>query len=163
MRLFGSANPEIAGLELHDPGCLFGPASPSLRKGLRPCLVMLCLSSFMTIAGALIASPVFADTESDLTRLEIKFFQHNYPKDNQPARLERLEKMVFGEVKSGGDNDRLAKLIEAVPVSDTTPSDAAVTGGAGHGASPEDLTAEEPRPSTSSQGTPEPSSCPVLV
>jgi len=151
MPLVGSANPEITGLELRKRSCHFDPALTTLRKGLCPCLVMLCLGAFITITGVLTSSPVFADTESDLTRLEIKFFQHNYPKDTEPARLERLEKMVFGEIKSGGDGDRLAKLIEAVPVSDTPPSDAAVTGGAGHGASAEDLTAGQPTPSTTSR------------
>jgi hypothetical protein len=53
--------------------------------------------------------------ESDISRLEEKFFQHTYPKDTWQARLERVEKMVFGEAKTGSSKDRLAALLTAVP------------------------------------------------
>jgi hypothetical protein len=57
-----------------------------------------------------------ADTdETNLSRLEVKFFQHEYPKDTMDSRLDRLEKMVFGETKTGSQQDRLANLVSAVP------------------------------------------------
>ncbi len=51
----------------------------------------------------------------NLSKLEVKFFQHDYPKDTVATRLERLEKMVFGEMRSGSDYDRLSNLLAAVP------------------------------------------------
>jgi hypothetical protein len=50
-----------------------------------------------------------------LSKLEVKFFQHDYPKDTMSGRLERLEKMVFGEIRSGSDYERLSNLLAAVP------------------------------------------------
>uniref|UniRef100_UPI003B985175 hypothetical protein n=1 Tax=Klebsiella pneumoniae TaxID=573 RepID=UPI003B985175 len=83
-------------------------------KNWRRLFVTLALSSLVSIGAGAVLSPAWADTESDLARLEIKFFQHSYPKDAEPARLDRLEKMVFGEVKTGADADRLSKLVEAI-------------------------------------------------
>src|ERR1700733_10922441 len=71
----------------------------------------LSLNIFVSIAPAYSASASGADLE----RMEQKFFQHSYPKEELSARLERLEKMVFGEAKTGSDADRLAKLVEAIP------------------------------------------------
>jgi hypothetical protein len=69
----------------------------------------------LTTVLAFSITPGFATTASDLERLEQKFFQHSYPKDEMPVRLERLEKMVFGETKTGSDPDRLANLVTAIP------------------------------------------------
>jgi hypothetical protein len=88
----------------------------------------LCLGLLMASAAIGLYSPCFADTESDLARLENKFFQHTYPKDSEPDRLERLEKMVFGEAKTGSDSDRLGKLVDAVPVGKDSSGDAAQSG-----------------------------------
>lgn len=59
-----------------------------------------------------------ADADSadpSVPKLETKFFEHTYPKDPLPQRLDRIEKMVFGETKTGADGERLSKLIQAVP------------------------------------------------
>lgn len=62
--------------------------------------------------------PVSTCRASDLdslTVLEKKFFEHTYAADTQEARLDRLEKLVFGEIGQGRDSDRIAKLMAAVP------------------------------------------------
>lgn len=89
----------------------------------------LCLGVLVASGATGLFSPCFADTDSDLARLENKFFQHTYPKDSEPNRLERLEKMVFGEAKTGSDSDRLSKLVEAVPVGKDSSTDTAQSGG----------------------------------
>lgn len=50
-----------------------------------------------------------------LSKLEYKYFQHDYEKDEAPARLERLEKMVFGEARTGSEDERLKNLLALVP------------------------------------------------
>lgn len=53
--------------------------------------------------------------DDNLEKLEDKFFHKTYAKDAMPARLDRLEKMVFGEVRQGSEHERLASLLTAVP------------------------------------------------
>ncbi|MBS2002664.1 MAG: hypothetical protein U0103_26480 [Candidatus Obscuribacterales bacterium] len=77
--------------------------------------------------------PCFAaDADSadpNVPKLEKKFFEHTYPKDPLPQRLERIEKMVFGEAKSGPDGERLSKLIQAVPGLNSVPDVPAAASG----------------------------------
>jgi hypothetical protein len=50
-----------------------------------------------------------------LEQLEMKFYKHTYDKDTTSARLERLEKMIFGESRSGSEAERLKTLADSVP------------------------------------------------
>ena len=65
-------------------------------------------------------APAFANDvpQSDVDKLETKFFRHMYPKDSTTVRLDRLEKMVFGETKSGSDQERTAGLLKLVTEDD---------------------------------------------
>jgi hypothetical protein len=76
-------------------------------------------AAFLGVASALIlAQPqglAVGGSDRNLIKLENKFFQHDYAKDDIPSRLERLEKMVFGETKTGSDETRLKNLTAAVP------------------------------------------------
>jgi len=92
-------------------------ANATGRKLARPSIFSLSLVLSLTMALTFSMAPGFASSSSssDLERLEQKFFQHSYPKDEMPVRLERLEKMVFGETKTGSDSDRLTKLVTAIP------------------------------------------------
>jgi hypothetical protein len=56
-----------------------------------------------------------AQSGSDFDKLETKFFSRTYPKDTTDARLDRLEKLVFGEAKEGADRDRLDSLMKLIP------------------------------------------------
>ncbi len=58
--------------------------------------------------------PVPAST-AGIDTLENKFFEHTYSSESLSRRLERIEKMVFGEGKTGSDDDRLAQLLASVP------------------------------------------------
>lgn len=53
--------------------------------------------------------------KSDLDKLEMKYFQHMYPENDTNARLRRIEKMVFGEEKTGTAQERLASILATVP------------------------------------------------
>ncbi len=100
---------------------LFGGSGEQRPKRL---IGQLLIALTLTFGGlAIDSSAVIAASNSDaeLERLEQKFFQHSYPKDDLTTRVERLEKMVFGENKTGSDSERLAKLIEAVPPASTGP------------------------------------------
>jgi hypothetical protein len=65
--------------------------------------------------------------DASLQRLEQKFFQHSYAKDSETDRIDRIEKMVFGETRKGTDQQRLDSLVQAVPAesSDLPDQDAA--------------------------------------
>jgi hypothetical protein len=53
--------------------------------------------------------------ESDLSALEIRLFEHDYQSDSADNRLSRLEKMVFGEAKTGSEQHRLTELLTSMP------------------------------------------------
>jgi len=77
-----------------------------------------CLSLALSLpVFDLIALPAQAAIGADvrLGQLETKFFKHTYPKDEEAVRLERLEKMIFGESRTGTSEDRLKNLAATVP------------------------------------------------
>lgn len=73
--------------------------------------------SFSLACGSFAFSnaPAFADDASSLSRLEDKYFQTAFPKDEKAERIERLEKLVFGEARSGSLDERLKSLIDLLP------------------------------------------------
>lgn len=76
-------------------------------------------SAFKLLAAILVVAsvsvtPALADGK-DLDKLETKFFHHTYPKEEESKRLERLEKMFFGEGKEGTNQERLNKIKSLVP------------------------------------------------
>ncbi len=70
-----------------------------------------------TISGFNFSHSAMASVSSDvrLSQLEVKFFKHTYPKDEEAVRLERLEKMIFGEARTGASETRLKNLADTVP------------------------------------------------
>lgn len=64
-----------------------------------------------------LVAPAWAAQSGDerLAKLEVKFFKHTFPKDDDGVRLDRLEKMIFGEAKTGNNADRLKTLADTVP------------------------------------------------
>lgn len=81
--------------------------------------------AFVALSVFLVAPASFAvaDNDGNLLKLEEKFFQHTYPKESIDARLDRIEKMVFGEAKDGDDAARLSALVQAVPNLNSASSD----------------------------------------
>lgn len=59
--------------------------------------------------------PAMATGTQDLNSLEMHFFEHTYAQDTTEDRLTRLEKMVFGEARSGDNQSRLQQLVNALP------------------------------------------------
>jgi hypothetical protein len=75
---------------------------------------LLALSLAFGLAFGDRAMAAISQDES-LAKLEVKFFKHTYPKDADETRLDRLEKMIFGETRSGADTERLKNLAATVP------------------------------------------------
>jgi hypothetical protein len=75
------------------------------------------LSLSLALSFGLVASA--ADVDPNIVKLEKRFFEHDYPKDTTEARIERLEKMVFGEAKTGSVQERLKALMTVVPADDS--------------------------------------------
>ena len=95
------------------------PIAPRVEAYSRSKWCLAGKGSLLTLSFLLLlsAAPVCAAIGSDprLAQLEVKFFKHPYPKDDDGQRLERLEKMVFGETRTGADLDRLKALADTVP------------------------------------------------
>jgi hypothetical protein len=99
--------------------------------------VVIALAGFN---AAFFAAPARAavGTDPQLVKLEMKFFQHDYSKEDVQTRLGRLEKMVFGDAKTGDPQTRLQSLMSAVPNLDAPSPSAAPA--------PEQPTASAPPP-----------------
>lgn len=91
---------------------------------LKTSLVALVVASSIGLTPASAAQP-----GNDYEKLETKFFSRTYPKDTSDARLDRLEKLVFGEAKDGNDRERLDALLKSIP------ADEVADGGADSGTS----------------------------
>ncbi len=81
-----------------------------------------------------------------LSQLETKFFKHTYPKDEEAVRLERLEKMIFGESRTGSSEERLKNLAATVPNLAETASEAGDSGSSsGSSAAPSNDSGSKPQ------------------
>src|SRR5271170_7074837 len=88
-------------------------STPSVRfaLGRKGRLGVLCaLAIALGFALATPARAAESTVDPNLPKLEMKLFQHEYPKDELDARLDRIEKMVFGERKAGSVSERIANL-----------------------------------------------------
>src|ERR1700733_7855486 len=91
-----------------------------------------CLLLIAAVLGTTFACPnSFASDGDDLAKLEMRFFEHSYPKETTDERLKRLEGMVFGEAKTGSDSERVKNLVAATQAEgpDGSPAPAASGGG----------------------------------
>lgn len=70
--------------------------------------------SLAMLTGVGFCPSVSAQSQS-LDSLENHFFEHTYKQDATDDRLTRLEKLVFGEARTGTDQARLQLLSNAVP------------------------------------------------
>ena len=83
-------------------------------KQARARIFALTVSLALSICVGGVAFAAIGD-DPRLGQLENKFYKHTFPKDDDATRLDRLEKMIFGEAKSGSDTDRLKALADTVP------------------------------------------------
>jgi hypothetical protein len=60
------------------------------------------------------ALPGLALSEQSLGQLEHRFFFHDYARDTVEDRLSRLERMVFGQARTGSADQRMSQLAAAV-------------------------------------------------
>lgn len=75
--------------------------------------IAISCSTFSSFAAH--AQTSTSSLNPDISSLETRFFDHTYPSESTDDRLGRLEKMVFGEAKTGSDQARLTALLTAVP------------------------------------------------
>src|SRR5476649_819444 len=75
--------------------------------------------SMLLIASFACATSCLALDNQDLSKLETKFFEHTYATDSSNDRLARLEKMVFGETRTGSDAERLSNLMQTTQGQDS--------------------------------------------
>jgi hypothetical protein len=83
----------------------------------------------------------------DISSLETRFFDHTYPQESMDARLDRVERMVFGESKTGSEQDRLTALLLAVPAAPAN------TAAAGQSTSPTDPSTGQPTTANNGQSS----------
>jgi len=85
---------------------------------------LVCLTIFLSVAGVLLSvTPVMAQSAPTanapvLAKLEKKFFEHSYSSDSDDDRIGRLEKLIFGETKTGDVASRLADIQKIVSTND---------------------------------------------
>lgn len=103
------------------------------------------LSLALTIGMCAVPIGAFAGVESDpnLAKLETKLFHNDFIKDDADTRLNRLEKMVFGEAKTGDEATRLKNLVSAVPNLDAPADNATAQNGSGDGAGNDSSVAQD--------------------
>ncbi|MBP9094039.1 hypothetical protein KBI23_23665 [bacterium] len=82
--------------------------------------LILVFSSLVLLGGSL--APSACAEAAPLAQLEEHFFQHTYPADSEDDRLTRIEKLVFGEAKTGDSATRISDLQKVVTEADTSPS-----------------------------------------
>lgn len=109
--------------------------------------MLASLLTFSIMPAGFCADTVDAGDPS-LAKLEQKFFQHNYQKDPLSQRLDRIEKMVFGEAKEGPERQRLNNLVQAVPtLNDVSTDNTSSAATASSGQSTSERTAGTPQTS----------------
>jgi hypothetical protein len=97
--------------------------SKSAQARLRASFFALALTSVLQqqpAALAVAAGPEKSDAQR-LSSLEDRLFEHNYPSEDDAARLHRLEQFVYGDDQSGAEGARISNLESAVI--ETKPSD----------------------------------------
>jgi hypothetical protein len=88
----------------------------------RSILISMFCCSLISLSSYLAAPTLAANTGSDadvvmtseVVSLENKFFNHPFAQETLAARVERLEKMVFGEARTGSMQDRIIAMTATV-------------------------------------------------
>lgn len=117
-------------------------------------LASLLIMTAGSVAAAANAPIVSASLDNDLSSLEVRLFEHDYQSDDIDNRLTRLEKMVFGEAKTGSEQHRLTDLLTAMPTPAPAPevaSDAASGASSAQQANPSNQSAAAPDDSAGDQ------------
>jgi hypothetical protein len=111
----------------------------------------LLIGSGTTGLSLALAPAAFAQSGNGatLTSLETKYFEHTYPSDSDEDRTARLEKLIFGESKSGDIASRLGEIQKIVATNDAASGSSSSSGSAGAG-SGKSSTASSSAPSSGS-------------
>ena len=87
----------------------------SLKMSTSRLIGCLALSFALSAMTGAMQSCLADDMGSNLSKLEDKYFQHDFSKEETPERLERLEKLIMGESRTGSNDERLKTLLDLVP------------------------------------------------
>lgn len=74
-------------------------------------LALCLLQSLPCISYGTIASP---QADQQLKAMENKFFEHDFSREAEEYRLQRLEKFAFGETQKGTVDERLGRLVKVI-------------------------------------------------
>ncbi|MBZ0185604.1 MAG: hypothetical protein K8F91_05070, partial [Candidatus Obscuribacterales bacterium] len=96
-------------------------------------LTLLVVLSIVNIDSSAAAAGLDKEEKATLDTIERKYFDHTYGKEETETRLERLEKLVFGESKTGDEEARLKTLTAAVPAALSEPEPKAIAPPIGSG------------------------------
>lgn len=78
---------------------------------LRRLFAYFLLTSMLMLTGfTLSASAQSSASLATLQKMEMHFYDHDFAKDDTESRVDRIEKMVFGEAKEGDFDKRIADL-----------------------------------------------------
>jgi len=113
-------------------------------------LVIMNALGAATLHPAQAAAPS-TPVDAEVDKLEVRFFEHDYPLDTVDARLTRLEDLVFGEARTGSDQQRVAMILQALPPPEPAASSgqtARASGGPPAGAGSASGSGSEPRVSS---------------
>jgi hypothetical protein len=84
--------------------------------------LFLLLMTLWISAQSCNAAPPSDPFSADIANLEMRFFFHTFADETDDQRLDRLDKLVYGHVRQGSDQDRVTSLLLSVPnVQSTSP------------------------------------------
>ena len=81
-----------------------------------PTALAVILALMIGLTASAVRAAASDDTSSltaSIGQLERRYFEHPYDADSIDDRLARLEKLVFGEVRPGNDQQRISRLLTA--------------------------------------------------
>lgn len=85
-------------------------------------LVIFCLTlSLAALTGGIALAQGSGSAGPALGLLEQKYFEHSYDSDPVAVRVARLEKLIYGDTRSGNISDRLANIVGLVARESETP------------------------------------------
>ncbi len=76
------------------------------------------IALIMILFAQCLAMSALSSTTESLSSIENKLFEHDYPKEDDKTRLDRIEKFVFGTTSSDPVRQRLDSLLKVMPLSD---------------------------------------------
>jgi hypothetical protein len=81
---------------------------------LRVAIAALALCLVQALPGGTYGTIATPESDKQLQAMETKFFEHDFSKEAEEYRLQRLEKFAFGQTGEGNVDVRLKKLVQVI-------------------------------------------------